>query len=152
MALLDVKKLSTIDRVVVGAGAVALIAMFLPWYGASSNFGGASVSGFGSGYGWIGALFVVGAGVYLAMQRSGSNMPKTKMGPGVIVLGASLIGTLLVAIRWLSLPSGSGSSGAYSYSYGPRIGMYIVLIAAIAQVVCSFRLFKSSGEAVPWAK
>jgi hypothetical protein len=30
--------------------------------------------------------------------------------------------------------------------------MYIVLIAAIAQVVCSFRLFKSSGEAVPWAK
>ncbi len=152
MVVIDMKKLSSIDRVVVLAALVALIAMFLPWYGASSTYGGASVSGFGSGYGWVGALLLVAAGVYLALLRSGSNVPKTSVGPGVIVLGLSLIGTLLIAIRWLSLPSGSGGIGGYSYSYGPRIGIIIALIAALVQVVCSFRLFKSSGEALPWAK
>jgi hypothetical protein len=155
MAVIDVKRLSSIDRVVVGASLVALIAMFLPWYGYSSTFGGASVSGFGSGYGWFGALLVIAAGVYLGLIRSGSSVPKTSMGPGVIVLGASAIGTALVVIRWISLPSGSGTSGAggaYSYSYGPRVGLIITLIAALVQVVCSFRLFKRSGEALPWAK
>ena len=148
-----IKKLSTIDRVIVGASVIALIAMFLPWYGYSATFGSASVSGFGSGFtGWLGALLVIGAGVYLAMLRAGSNLPKTSIGPGVIVLGASLIGTVLVALRWVTLPSGSGGTAGYSYTYGPRMGLIITLIVAIVQVVCSFRLFKATGEAVPWAK
>lgn len=33
VAFIDVKKLSSIDKVVVGAGAVGLIALFLPWLG-----------------------------------------------------------------------------------------------------------------------
>lgn len=153
MAVIDIKKLSTIDRVVVGAGVVALIALFLPWYGYSVAGFSSSVSGFSSGYGWIGALLVVAAGAYLALQRSGSNIPKTSYGPGVIVLGASAIGTLLIVIRWISLPSGSGGVGSvYNYSYGPSVGIFIALIAAVVQVVCSFRLFKSSGESLPWAK
>lgn len=153
MATVDFKKLSTIDRVVVGAAAVALIAMFLPWYGASSGAFSASVSGFGSGYGWIGAVLVLAAGVYLLMQRSGSKMPATSMGPGVMVLGLSVIGTVLVAIRWISLPRGSfGVANVSYYSYGPRVGIVLVLIAGIVQVVCALRLFRRSGESLPWAK
>ena len=48
-----------------------------------------SVSGFSSGYGWLGALLIIAAGVYLAMVRAGSNMPNTGVGPGVAVLGRS---------------------------------------------------------------
>jgi len=46
MAVFDWKKLSTADRVIAVAALIALISLFLPWYGYSSSFGGASVSGF----------------------------------------------------------------------------------------------------------
>ncbi len=153
MAGVDWKKMSTIDRVVVIAGAVALIAMFLPWYGYTSGAFSASVSGFSSGYGWLGALLVVAAGAYLLFQRSGSKMPVASMGPGVMVLGLSGIGTLLVAIRWITLPRGSfGVANVAYFSYGPRVGIILALIAGIVQVVCALRLFRRSGESVPWAK
>ncbi len=152
MAAFDMKKLSTTDKLVAGAGVVALISLFLPWYGVSSGVFSNSVSGFSSGYGWIGALLIVAAAVYLVGMRSGSNVPKFSYGPGVIVLGASAIGTFLVALRWLTLPSGSASVGGVTYlNYGPRVGIILTLIAGIVQVVCAFRLFRTSGETVPWA-
>ena len=146
------KKLDQLDRVVAITSAVALISMFLPWYGASVLGFSASVNGFGSGYGWIGALLILAAGIYLVLLRSGTSMPSTTMGPGVIVLGLSSIGALLVVIRWISLPSGGGGISGEAYSYGPRIGLYLTLFAGLIQAVISFRLFKRSGEALPWAK
>ena len=146
MAAFDMKKLSTADRAVVGAGAVALICLFLPWYGGGTSLISVSWSGFSSGWGWIGSLAIIAAGVYLAGLRSGSNMPKISYGPGVTVLGLSLIGTIIVALRWLTIPSGSG----FGYSYGPKYGLYLTILAGIVQAVFSFQLFKSSGEKVPW--
>jgi hypothetical protein len=142
MAQFDMKKLDTSDRIIVGAGAVALISLFLPWWGG----GGFSISGFSTSWGWIGAVLIVLAGVYVAMLRSGSNMPKNQFGPGVTVLGLSLIGTVIVLLRWLTIPKG----GFATFSYGPEYGMYITIIAGVIQVVLAFRLFKSSGEKVPW--
>jgi hypothetical protein len=152
MAAFDWKKLSTTDRVISITALIALIALFLPWYGASADGFSASVSGFSTSYGWLGALLVVLAGVYLVLLRSGSNMPKTSYGPGVIVLGASAIGALIVIIRWVTLPRGSGSSFGGSYSYGARIGIYIALIAAVVQTFYALRLFRSTGESLPWEK
>jgi len=153
MASMDMSKVKGLDRVVAVSALVALIAMFLPWYGYSSGILSVSVSGFSSGYGWIGALLVVAAGVYIVMLRSGAQVPKTSIGPGVLVLGTSLLGTLLIVLRWISLPSGSGGvAGITSYSYGPRVGIILALIAGIIQTVASLRLFKSSGESVPWEK
>jgi hypothetical protein len=153
MAVFDWKKLSQADRVIAVAGLIGLIALFLPWYGFSSTYGSASVSGFGSGYGWLGGLLVVAGAAYLVLLRSGTDLPKTSIGPAVTVLGASAIGTVIVALRWLTLPRGSfGGASGYSFNYGARIGIYIALIAAIVQVVFSFRLFKASGESLPWAK
>lgn len=149
MAQFDMSKLSTADRIVAGAGVVALIALFLPWYGWSGDGVSYSVSGFSSGYGWLGALLVVAAGAYLVMQRSGSNMPKTSVGPAVTVLGASIIGALLVIIRWVSLPSGHDTLG--SFSYGPGIGIYLALLAGVVQAFFAYRLYKGSGEKSPFA-
>jgi hypothetical protein len=146
MAAFDMKKLDTSDRIVAGAALVTLICLFLPWYGVSAGPYSASVSGFSTSYGWLGALLIIAAGVYLVMLRSGSNMPKISYGPGVSVLGLSLLGTIIVLIRWLTIPKG----GFAGYSYGPQYGMYITILAGIVQVVLAFRLFKSSGEKVPW--
>jgi hypothetical protein len=150
MAAFDWNKLTTTDKVISVTALIAFIGLFLPWYGFSSPLYSVSVSGFSTGYGWLGALLIVAAGVYLVMLRSGSNMPKTSYGPGVLVLGASALGALIVIIRWLTVPKGS-SSGLSSFSYGPRVGMYIVLIAGVVQAFFALRLFRSTGEAVPWA-
>jgi hypothetical protein len=146
MAAFDMKKLDTSDRIVVGASALTIICLFLPWYGASGGGFSVSVSGFSSGYGWLGALLIIAAGVYLAMVRAGSNMPNTGVGPGVAVLGLSVLGTLIVIIRWITIPSGSG----LGYTYGPMFGMYLTILAGLVQAVLAFRLFKRSGEAAPW--
>lgn len=140
MAAFEMKKLSTTDRAVVGAGALSLLCLFLPWWG----YGGFTVSGFSTRWGWLGALLIILAGGYLAMLRSGSNMPRISYGPGVTVLGLSLIGTIIVILRWITIPSGFG--------YGPQYGLYATMFAGIVQVVFSFRLFKSSGEKVPWGQ
>jgi hypothetical protein len=79
-------------------------------------------------------------------------MSKLPLGSGVIVLGASALGTLIVALRWLTLPSGHGGiTGVDNYSYGPRIGIILTLIVGIAQVVFAVQLFRASGEKLPWA-
>jgi hypothetical protein len=150
MAAFEWNKLTTTDKVISVTALIALIGLFLPWYGFSSPLYSASVSGFSTSYGWLGALLIVAAGVYLVLLRSGSNMPKTSYGPGVLVLGASALGALIVIIRWLTVPKGS-YAGLNSFTYGPRIGMYIVLIAGVVQAFFALRLFRSTGEAVPWA-
>ncbi|HTB08692.1 MAG TPA: hypothetical protein VK704_02680 [Acidimicrobiales bacterium] len=150
MATFEWKKLSTTDKVISVTAAVALISLFLPWYGASGVYGGASVSGFSTSYGWLGGLLIVAAGVYLVFLRAGSNMPKFSYGPGVIVLGLSLIGFVIVIIRWITLPKGSFDGGAFSY--GPQVGMYLCLIAGVVQSFFALRMFRASGEALPWSK
>jgi hypothetical protein len=145
------QKLSRLEWGVVGAGAIALISLFLPWYGASVLGYSSSVSGFGTSYGWLGGLLIVAAGVVLFLRRGSQvDMSKLPAGPAVIVLAASALGTLIVVIRWATLPSGSGGFGGVTYSYGPRVGLIITLVMGIVQVVCGFMLFRASGEPLPW--
>ena len=144
MAQFDIKKLDTSDRIVAGAGVLTLICLFLPWWGGSDGLFSVTVSGFDTSWGWIGAILIVVAAAYLVALRSGSNVPKISYGPGVTVLGLSAIGTIIVILRWITIPSGFG--------YGPEYGMYITILAGIVQAVLAFRLFKASGESVPWEK
>jgi hypothetical protein len=151
MATFEMKRLSTLDRVVVGAAIVGLISLFLPWYGASSLGISASVTGWSTSYGWLGALLIVAAGVYLVLHRSAVDLSRVRYGPAVVVLGASVIGTVIVAIRWASLPRGhAGVQGVTVVSYGPRAGIVIALIVGIVQALCALSLFRASGEKLPW--
>jgi hypothetical protein len=153
MAAFDAKKLSQLDWVIAGAGAVALISLFLPWEGWSDGPFSASASGWSTGYGWLGVLLIVAAAVYLVLLRAESNLPRLPVGPAVAVLGAAALGSLIIILRWLTLPSGSSASGtgAFSFSWGPRIGLFLALLAGLAQVACAFLSFRTSGEVLPWA-
>lgn len=151
MARFEPKALSRLDWVVVGAAALAVIALFLPWYGASSFGYHASVSGWSTGYGWIGAALIVFSGAYLVLQRSQADLSRVRMGPATVVVGAAVIGTVLVLLRWISLPRGhAGIQGVTVVSYGPRVGIVLTLLVGIAQVAAALSLFRNSGEALPW--
>ena len=150
MAKFDAKRFSRMDWAVVGAAGVSFICLFLPWYGASYGFYSASVSGWSTSYGWLGGLLIIAAGVYLALHRSEVNLAKVPATPAVIVLGAAVLGTLIVILLWITLPS--GHAGITGFSYGPRVGIYLTIIAGVVQVVAAVGLFRSSGEKLPWAK
>jgi hypothetical protein len=152
MAAFEWKKLSTGDKVISITALLALIALFLPWETVNVDGYSGSRDGWGSGYGWLGALLVIAAGVYIVALRSGSNMPKMSYGPGVIVLGASVIGAVLIVLRWITLPRGHYGNFAGSVSWGAGAGLYLALVAAIVQAIYAIRMFQSSGEALPWAK
>jgi len=145
----DVKRLKGVDRIVALAGAVALVSMFLPWYGLSAGDLSASVDGFSSGYGWLGALLIVAAGVYTVLVRSGTELRHSSYGPATWVAGLSVVGTVLVALRWVSMPS---ASLGMAFSYGPRIGIVLTLLAGLVQVIATVWLFRRSGERAPWSK
>lgn len=151
MAKFEAKELSKLDWVVVVAAALALICLFLPWYGASAFGFSASVSGWSTGYGWVGAVLIVAAGAYLVMQRSRVDLSRVNVGPAAVVLGAAVIGTVLVILRWATLPRGhAGIGGVNVYSYGPRVGIWLTLVVGVVQVVCALSLFRASGEKLPW--
>jgi hypothetical protein len=153
MAKFDAKHLSRLDWAVVGAAGVALISLFLPWYGASAGGFSASVSGWSTGYGWFGGVLIIAAGAYLAMHRSEANLSRVPLSPSVVVLAASGLGTLIVVLRWLTLPRGhAGIGGVAFFSYGPRVGIFLTIIAGVVQVGAAIALFRTSGEKLPWAK
>ncbi len=153
MAQLDLKKLSRLDQVMVGAGVLALISLFLAWYGVSVGGFSASVSGWNTSYGWLGGLLIVAAGVVVLLQRSEVRLTAVPVRPTVLVLGLSLLGTVIVVLRWATLPSGGGGvAGVATYSYGPRVGIWITAIVGACQVVAAFKLFRDSGDPLPWSK
>ena len=148
MAKFDTKQYSRRDWAVVGAAGVSFICLFLPWYGGSAGPYSFSVSGWSTSYGWLGGLLIIAAGVYLALQRSQVDLAKMPLTPAVVVLGAAALGTLIVVLRWITLPS--GHYGLVGYSYGPSVGIYLTIIAGVVQVVAGVALFRSSGEKLPW--
>ncbi|HEY7422347.1 MAG TPA: hypothetical protein VH541_10075 [Gaiellaceae bacterium] len=147
----DWKRFSTLDRVIAAGAVVAFIALFLPWYGASIGPFSASVSGWSAGFSaWAGGLLLTAAGVLVVLRSSGANLGGARVGSAVLVTGIAALGLLLVIIRWLSFPT-YHTSGA-SYDVGARYGIFIALIAGIAEVVAAVLALRASGEPMPWAQ
>ena len=70
-------------------------------------------------------------------------MPKTSYGPGVLVLGASALGALIVIIRWLTVPKGTTPTELV-YVRTAHWHLYIVLIAGVVQAFFALRLFRGA--------
>ncbi|MFL5959278.1 MAG: hypothetical protein ACJ75G_03285 [Gaiellaceae bacterium] len=142
----DWKRLSTLDRTIAGGAGVAFIAGFLPWWGASAGPYSVSVSGWSAGFtAWAGTLLLTAAGVLLVLRRSGVTLP-SRLGPSVLVAAVAALGLLLVIIRWVSLPRYRG------VDVGARYGIYLALIAGIAEATAAVMQMRASGEALPWAQ
>ena len=131
------------DKVLVVAAFVALISLFVPWYQASvEGYTIQSVSGWGTGYGWMAALLLVAAGVYVVLQRSDVDLPKAPVRSAVVVLALTGLGTFLVLVRIGTLPNGHAGGSLIAYQYGPAAGILLALIAGLIETVCAFLMFR----------
>ena len=150
MAGFDLKQVSRNDKGIVGAGIVAFIASFLPYYGGSVSISGfhasSSISAWHS-YAILGLLLMfAGAAIVAARVFGGVAMPKLPVGVNVLVAGLAALGTLLVILRGFTADSGSGAG----YSYGVQWGGYILMIAGVIETVFAVMNFRESGEKLAW--
>jgi hypothetical protein len=149
----DLKQINRNDQGILGAGILfLLLSFFIPFYGVSYSgrglgaFGNYSVTAWHS-YGWLGVLLIVIAVAVVALRVFGNgSLPKLPVGPNLLVLGLSTLGTLLLLLRGFTYKTASGGG----ISIGLKWGAYVIFILAIAVVVFAFLNFKASGEKLAW--
>ncbi|OAA18811.1 hypothetical protein UG55_109914 [Frankia sp. EI5c] len=134
------RSVATNDVGVIGAGAVAFIFSFLPWFSVKAKIFGSSYSdSVGawntdlSGYlwGWLAILLLLAvAGLTAALTFANLRLPTLPVPLPVVTVAASGLAVLLIIIRWIAYPSIPSS-----YDGGASFGLFITLIAAIAQTV-----------------
>jgi hypothetical protein len=144
VAQFDAKKATNDDWGVIGGGAVVLVSSFLAWYGTSGGGINVSASGWDSGFlAVLAILLCTAAAAWVAFRVFGSgNAPDMPVGPNLLALGMAGLGAVLILLRLLTFDRAS----AGGFSVGPKFGVYIALLAAIAQTFFAWRLFKTSGE------
>ncbi|MGH3919960.1 MAG: hypothetical protein ACRDRY_16995 [Pseudonocardiaceae bacterium] len=148
----DSTKVTTLDWVVVGAGLLAYISSFFPWYRAHvsvlgvERFTGAD-NAWSAGFGaWFSVLLLVMAGVLVLASTMGLRLPASRP---LLTLGLSALALITILVRWVTFPDATGGrgdlgqlgdvdvDGLFAVSSGAGLGLYLGLIAAIAAVVAS---------------
>jgi hypothetical protein len=148
----DVKQIKRNDQVILGAGILfLLLSFFAPFYGVSyhgaGGFGGsASVTAWHS-YGFLAVLLIIIAvGIVAARVLGNASLPALPIGPNLLVVVLSGLGTLLLLLRGFTYKSASGGG----YSVGLKWGAWVLYILAIAVVVGAVLNLMASGEKVAW--
>ncbi|MGH3778525.1 MAG: hypothetical protein ACRDRR_22755 [Pseudonocardiaceae bacterium] len=145
----DSTKVTTLDWAVVGAGLLAYISSFFPWYRAHVSVLGiersAGENAWSAGFGaWFSVLLLVVAGGLVLASAMGVRLPAPRP---LLTLGLSGLALITILLRWVTFPDAAGGrgdlgdvdvDGLFAVSSGAGFGLYLGLIAAIAAVVASF--------------
>jgi hypothetical protein len=138
MATFDPKRVTPIEWAGIGAGALAFIVSFFPWYDLPGElddlFG--TISAWDMGFlAWFPVLLLLGAGVIVLLPHLGTQVPNLAM----IWLGLAGLALLFLLLRWVTLPDYFGADGGLGFGY------FIGLLIAIASGVGGFLAFRSSS-------
>jgi hypothetical protein len=127
--------------VIMGAGALAFIASFLPWVKVSLGFVSGSGNAWQSGLlAWASVLVcaavtaVVAADTFLGLKLR----PLGRFAAGRLLIAGALLAVVLMVARAIWLPSIPG------VSIGLGAGFFIAMAASLAQVVSTVRYYKLS--------
>ncbi len=127
----DTSRLGWGESLAAVSGFALFLFMFLPWFGSSSE----SVSGSGSSNAWqalsfidILLLIICGLAMLAAVLRVLGAMPTLPWPSGMVILVGGLIAVVLIAFRIIATPV--EDAGIFPNETGPRIGIFLALIAA----------------------
>jgi len=156
---------ATHDLPIIGAGILALISSFLPWFGATYHgytygypYGPvrtlhASSNAWNSGaLAWVPiVLMLIAAAIAVAsLLTRGRLRGLGSVGPSTAIAALSALSLLLIVARWISLPRLNASYGGYAtVSSGARVGLILGFIASIVMTLFAIRRLKASGERFP---
>lgn len=140
MAEFDINKMSTEDKAIAGLGIAVLVFSFFPWYGLDSAFIDVSASGWDMGISAkLGILLALAAAVWVVLRAAGVSMPDLPVEAAMVTLGLAGLGALFLVYRILDLPSGPG--------VGRKIGIFLAVLASLAQTFFAFRAYQARGAA-----
>ncbi|HEU5107350.1 MAG TPA: hypothetical protein VFT95_02110, partial [Micromonosporaceae bacterium] len=129
MASFDAKRVTPLEWAGVGAGLLAFIVSFFPWYSVSfdspfGSLGNTSVSAWDAGFlAWFSVLLLVAAGVLILLPHFGTQIPNLTL----IWLGLAGVATLFILLRWLTFDDFSALGG----SAGAGFGLFLGLLAGV---------------------
>jgi hypothetical protein len=142
-------RISALEWVGVGAGVLALVASFLPWYTLSGSItqdrqvlGLRSwLSAWGTNFlGWFPTVLLVAVAVLIVGQRFGRAVPILSS----LWLTLALLAVIMILLRWITVPDAGALTGRgedYAAFHG-GIGLYLGLLAALVSVVTGFMSFR----------
>jgi hypothetical protein len=151
MAEFDLKRVTALEWAGSGAGALAFIVSFLPWYSFDfEGFVGESYSAWNTGFlAWFPVLLLMGAGVVVLLPHFGTQVARLPL----IWLSLAGAATLFILLRWLTLPDdgfgGLGILGDTGIDSGAGFGLIVGLIVAIVSTVAAFLTFRAAPKTAP---
>jgi hypothetical protein len=149
MASFDPARVSKAEWIGLGAGLLAFIASFLPWYSVSAGLFSISVNAWSLGFlAWFPVLLMMAAAGVILAQQLGANMPTVRTGWPLLLLGAGALSLVLILIRWVSLSAETDGVDFPGVSYGASFGLYVGLVASILLGLSQYLVFRSTGQSL----
>jgi hypothetical protein len=147
----DLSKLTTADKLILGGGLAYLIFMFLPWYGIDVAFGGSyNNSGWDYFLGGIVPLILIAimvSHVLVSAFSPDTKLPDLPVPWSQVHLGTGVAAAVIVLLRLL-IGSDDVGSVDIGVNLDRKYGLFLALIAAI--VVAAGGVLKSKeGDAAP---
>ncbi len=153
-------KVTALDWIVIGAGLLAYVSSFLPWYSTSVSILGiersASWNAWNAGFGaWFSVLLLVAAGGWVLVSTLGGRLRLPVSGT-LIALSLSVLAFVTIVLRWVTFPDTTGEldggsgfelgNAALTASSGAGAGLYLGLLAAVAAAVAALLTFRAAGR------
>lgn len=135
---MDLDKLTTADKLVVGGGLAYLIFMFLPWYG----LGGASYNGwdyFLGGFLPLLLIIAMAAQVVLTRFSPETTLPDPPLPWGQLHLIAGVAAAIIVLLRLLI------GSSVEEVELDREYGLFLAFLAALAVAAGGWLKFQDEG-------
>ena len=141
---MDLSKLTTGDKLILGGALAYLISMFLPWYGVDTGFGDYSNSGWSYFFGGILPLILIAVMVshVLVSAFSDTQLPDPPVPWSQVHLGTGIVAAVLVVLRLL-IRSDDISGVDTGFDLDRKYGLFLAVIAAIVVAVGGV---KKAGE------
>jgi hypothetical protein len=148
MAEFDVKRVTTLEWAGIGAGLLAFIVSFFPWYSVSVAGFGESISAWNTGIGaWLPVLMLMASAVLILLPHFGVQVARVTL----IWLALAAASVVIILLRWLTLPDdgGLGDVGGLlgedaGFESGAGFGLIVGLVVAAASGVAAFLAFRAA--------
>ncbi|MDJ0665477.1 MAG: hypothetical protein QNJ75_13075 [Acidimicrobiia bacterium] len=139
---MDLSKLSRNQQLALGGGVLALISLFVPWYGVSGLGITINASAFDAGlFAWGGLLLTIAAAAILVLEAL--EVTDIKVGnlaaeQFALILGA--VGFVFILLRWIT-------DNDFT-----RFGLYLGIIAAALTTYAAYGSMTDAGLELPSAE
>lgn len=136
------------------SGVILFLSLFLHWYSVSVHIAGFSQSKGFSGWTVLSVidiiLFIVAIiAVGVAVARAAGSIPRMAISPGLLVLGAGVLATLLVLFRIIDTPGDTSQFESAAVDIGRSFGIFISLLASLGVAAGGWMTWTEEGKPRP---